>query len=387
MGSAAVSNDAGVAKLKALFAELDKNGDGGVSGKEWGSSVSKKRDALAAAFGGDSLKTIGKLFSVADGDGDGSLSFDEFLALAQARGKLVIEKTQAVQAPTEGDIQLSAAVSSAEGLAKLRALFGELDLDKSGEVSGKEWGRNVYKKREALSKYFGGSSLKSIGTLFSVADADGNDSITFDEFVALAKTRGTAIAASTGSSIGDIQLSAAVSSAEGVAKIKALFDGLDKNGDGGVSGKEWGSSVYKKRDELAAVFGGSTLKAIGKLFTVADGDGDGSLSFEEFLALAHARAKSLTATTAVAPPTPPPAVVTSSLFNEDDIQFCAAIGTDEGVTKLKALFNELDKDNSGEVSSKEWGRSVYQKREALSKFFGGSSLKAIGTLFSVADAD
>merc|ERR1711934_1024794 len=113
-------------------------------------------------------------------------------------------------------------------------------------------------------------------------------------FVALAKTRGTAIAAATGSNIGDIQLSAAISSAEGVAKLKALFAELDKNGDGGVSGKEWGSSVSKKRDELAAAFGGSTLKAIGKLFTVADGDGDGSLSFEEFLALAHARAKALT---------------------------------------------------------------------------------------------
>merc|ERR1712010_43262 len=298
----------------------DKNGDGGVSGKEWGSSVSKKRDALAAAFGGDSLKTIGKLFSVADGDGDGSLSFDEFLALAQARGKVVVAAVTAPSGYTDGDIALSAAVSSDEGLAKLRALFDELDKDGSGEVSSKEWGSSVYKKREALSKYFGGSSLKSIGTLFSVADADGNDSITFDEFVALAKTRGTAIAASTGASIGDIQLSAAVSSAEGVAKIKALFDGLDKNGDGGVSGKEWGSSVSKKRDELAAVFGGSTLKSIGKLFTVADGDGDGSLNFEEFLALAQARGKLvIEKTQAVQAPT------------EGDIQLSAAVSSAEGL--------------------------------------------------------
>merc|ERR1712037_300102 len=159
--------------------------------------------------------------------------------------------------------------------------------------SSKEWGSSVYKKCEALSKFFGGSSLKAIGTLFSVADADGNDSITFDEFHKLAKMRAESVAASAGVSLGDIQLSAAVSNDAGVAKLKALFAELDKNGDGGVSGKEWGSSVSKKRDELAAVFGGSTLKAIGKLFTVADGDGDGSLSFEEFLALAHARAKAL----------------------------------------------------------------------------------------------
>merc|ERR1719181_2466199 len=195
---------------------------------------------------------------------------------------------------TEEDVQFCATVSTADGQAKLKALFNELDKDGSGEVSSKEWGSSVYKKREALSKYFGGSSLKSIGTLFSVADGDGDESLTFDEFVALAKTRGTAIAAASGASIGDIQLSATVSSADGVAKLKALFDELDKDGNGGVSGKEWGSSVSKKRDALAKAFGGETLKSIGKLFTVADGDGDGSLSFEEFLALAHARAKTLT---------------------------------------------------------------------------------------------
>jgi len=72
-----------------------------------------------------------------------------------------------------------------EGEAKLKALFNELDLDGSGEVSSKEWGRNVYKKREALSKFFGGSSLKAIGTLFSVADVDGDESLTFAEFLKL----------------------------------------------------------------------------------------------------------------------------------------------------------------------------------------------------------
>merc|ERR1712032_793582 len=107
------------------------------------------------------------------------------------------------------------------------------DKDSSGEVSSKEWGRSVYKKREALSKFFGGDSLKSIGTLFSVADGDGDESLSFDEFIALAKTRATAIAASTGASIGELQLSAAVSSAEGVAKLRALFDELDKDGNGG----------------------------------------------------------------------------------------------------------------------------------------------------------
>merc|ERR1712037_1090223 len=127
--------------------------------------------------------------------------------------------------------------------------------------SSKEWGSSVYKKCDALSKFFGGSSLKAIGTLFSVADADGNDSITFDEFHKLAKLRAESVAAAA-VSLGDIQLSAAVSNDAGVAKLKALFAELDKNGDGGVSGKEWGSSVSKKRDALAAAFGGDSLKTI-----------------------------------------------------------------------------------------------------------------------------
>merc|ERR1712147_194155 len=156
---------------------------------------------------------------------------------------------------------------------------------------------------------------------------DGDESLSYDEFLKLAQLRAKAVAAAAGVSVGDIQLSAAVSTDAGVAKLRALFDELDKDGDGGVSGKEWGSSVSKKREALAKAFGGSTLKSIGKLFSVGDGDGDGSLSFDEFLALAQSRGKLVTA-----------AVTAPKGYTDGDIALGAAASSEEGIAKLKALF-------------------------------------------------
>lgn len=199
-------------------------------------------------------------------------------------------------APSYGDINVSAATSTEEGVAKLKALFNELDTDGDGGISSKEWGSSIRKKQKELSKYFGGSSLKSIGKLFSVVDGDGDDSISWKEFLAMAQARGKAVAAATkvaaaslGVTVGDVELSAAMRTEEGVAALKNLFDELDKDGDGNVSSKEWGSSIYKNQDALRKHFGGSTLKSIGKLFPVADGDDNNALNWDEFLAFAKTR--------------------------------------------------------------------------------------------------
>jgi len=58
-----------------------------------------------------------------------------------------------------------------------------------------------------------------------------------------------------------------------------------------------------------------------------------------------------------------------------------------GVDQLRSLFESLDKDSDGKVSSKEWGGQLKRNQAALSKHFGGASLQEIGRKFRQIDAD
>jgi len=79
----AMETQEGAAELKALFDTLDKDGDGHVTGKEWGSAVSKNKDMMQKYFGGKNVKAIGKAFKRIDANGDGELTWDEFVAGSQ----------------------------------------------------------------------------------------------------------------------------------------------------------------------------------------------------------------------------------------------------------------------------------------------------------------
>ena len=68
----------GQAELKALWTELDKDGDGTVSSAEWGKGVAKHWKTMSKFFGGVSQKKVGKLFKELDADHSGDLSWEEF---------------------------------------------------------------------------------------------------------------------------------------------------------------------------------------------------------------------------------------------------------------------------------------------------------------------
>merc|ERR1719181_1581156 len=75
---------------------------------------------------------------------------------------------------------------TAKGVEELRKLFETLDKDNDGKVTGQEWGKKVRENRTLLAKYFGGSTLKEIGSAFKRIDSDGNASLSWEEFVAAA---------------------------------------------------------------------------------------------------------------------------------------------------------------------------------------------------------
>ena len=244
-------------EVRELWNTLDKDGDGKVSSKEWGSKVYQNQDVMKKYFGGSTLSELGHAFNRIDSNKSDNLTWDEFSSEAKSYAAAV---------------KLSDAMKTDEGYADLKALWDTLDKDGDSKVSGKEWGSSVYKNQDVMKKYFGGASLKDLGLAFNRIDIDNNDSLTWAEFCAEVKSYGTLLG-----------LKEAMETDEGSAELKQLYETLDKDGDGKVSSKEWGSAVYKNQDIMKKYFGGRTLEEIGRAFNRIDADNSDSLTWDEFV--------------------------------------------------------------------------------------------------------
>jgi Ca2+-binding EF-hand superfamily protein len=181
------------------------------------------------------------------------------------------------EAATTGVGDLATAISSDEGKAELKALFDRLDKDSDGRVTGKEWGLQLVQEKEIMGKYFGGSTLKQIGTAFKRLDTNKDGSLSWDEFESVLE-----IWAAGGEVVA--KMATAMATDEGAAEFVSLFEKLDKDADGKVSSQEWGRAVHAEQELMGKYFGGSTLKEIGSAFTRLDTNKDGTLTWEEFKA-------------------------------------------------------------------------------------------------------
>jgi Ca2+-binding EF-hand superfamily protein len=68
-------------------------------------------------------------------------------------------------------------------------------------------------------------------------------------------------------------------------------------------------------------------------------------------------------------------------------QLGEAMGTEEGRAELRKLFETVDKDGDGKVSSTEWGRSVAANGGLMGKYFGGQTMAEVGAAFRRIDAN
>mmetsp|Transcript_27417 Transcript_27417/g.58663 ORF Transcript_27417/g.58663 Transcript_27417/m.58663 type:complete len:184 (+) Transcript_27417:302-853(+) len=165
----ALATDEGKTEFKELWDRLDKDGDGKVSGAEWGKKVWEEKAIMSKYFGGSTMAEIGTGFNRIDSNGDGQLTWDEFTA--------EVESYKALK-------QLKEALQSEEGKVELKKLFDTLDKDGDGKITGAEWGHKVFQEKEVMAKFFGGTDMASIGKGFNRIDSDGDDSLTWDEFTA-----------------------------------------------------------------------------------------------------------------------------------------------------------------------------------------------------------
>ena len=78
------------------------------------------------------------------------------------------------------------------------------------------------------------------------------------------------------------RLTQALAIEEGQQELRGLFEALDKDADGTVSGKEWGAAVSKNVELMAKYFGGLTVPQVAKAFARLDKDGSRDLTWTEF---------------------------------------------------------------------------------------------------------
>lgn len=169
----ALQSDEGKAELRTFFDSLDKDHNGKVSSKEWGHALGKNKEIMSKYFGGSTPAEIGQAFKRIDVNSDGNLSWEEFVAAADAKMAQVDSST----------VKLAEGLATDDGKAELKAFFDILDKDGNGKVSSKEWGHAVSKQKELMAKYFGGMTPAEIGQAFKRIDVNKDGSLSWEEFV------------------------------------------------------------------------------------------------------------------------------------------------------------------------------------------------------------
>lgn len=233
---------------------------------------------------------------------------------------------------------------AASDLGELRKLFASMDKNDDGKVSSKEWGQNLVKHFDSLKGLFGGRTMQEVGKFFNKfnldggkeneeRDAAGEEVLSWDEFHQA--WFNTQVAPET-------------------VELKKIWDMFDKNDDGEVDSKEWGKyiSVQENMQKILDVFGNknnlATLKDCGKFFNVIDADNNKSISW---------------------------------------VELTKAFSKAQDVLALKSIFLEMDKDGSGFVDSKEWGRQLNAFKDRLGEIFMGMKLKDLGKMFNDMDTN
>lgn len=148
---------------------------------------------------------------------------------------------------------------------ELRALFNKLDADHNGRVSLDEWNNLVKNNSDLLARAFVGGTVTCME--FSRIDADHSGVISWEEVLNAAK----------GEAGG--KLITAERKFFGIAELRTLFDGMDKDGDEKVTIREWIQMLVTRPELLQAFYGGDDLGQVAERFNEIDIDHSLSISW------------------------------------------------------------------------------------------------------------
>ena len=210
-----------------IFRAFDRDQDGYLSGKELGKCMKK---ALGEKFSSKDLKYI---IMCADKDENGQMDCEEFRLTATVLKTVKMDE-----------------------LKELKGVFSGFDLDGNGTINKAEF-------KECMEKLGQGLSADECNEMIKSADRDGDEVISFLEFVLMVKE-----AEQKTEMLDDEQ------------SMREAFKMFDENGDGHIDKNELKQVLATMHQDSAP----SDIE-VDEMFKLADQNGDGKITYTEFRAL------------------------------------------------------------------------------------------------------
>ncbi|WP_027478055.1 EF-hand domain-containing protein [Curvibacter gracilis] len=219
-------------------------------------------------------------------------------------------------------------------------LFSQFDTDSSGSVDSTELQNLLSDVSQKTGISLGGSTASD---LLSTSDSNGDGSLSASE---LGEALKSVLPPPTTMDFVQSRSSNSTSSTTATGQAgDDLFSQLDTNGDSSVSQDELQSLL----DQMASDQGNSSSAlSASDVISQLDTNGDGSLSASE---LDAARPQGQDGPPQGGMPPPPPPLTDSSLNSSSLVTGASNASSTED--PLQALFNTIDSDQSGDISSSE----------------------------------
>eukprot|EP00746_Dinoflagellata_sp_MGD_P005558 gnl/MRDRNA2_/MRDRNA2_110783_c0_seq1.p1 gnl/MRDRNA2_/MRDRNA2_110783_c0~~gnl/MRDRNA2_/MRDRNA2_110783_c0_seq1.p1 ORF type:complete len:920 (+),score=242.14 gnl/MRDRNA2_/MRDRNA2_110783_c0_seq1:99-2858(+) len=324
-------NEEGYTKdnIEEVFDKVDEDGSGEIEVLEF----QKLMDLMQP---GMTTTQVRLLYGHFDNDMQMPITYDMFSEGLYPMNKIALLEEIKVRIRSQGYTK-----------ATLQDLFGEVDTDGSGEIEFKEF-------RKLTATVHPGLITAQIRILYNHLDRDGEGSISYWEFenalfAPLPDPDSEAAKAELKEEAEMILQkvrNAIKKKGCSMQKIKESFDKVDEDGSGEIEFLEF-------KQLMDDMHGNLTVDKIRKLFTVFDKDGSGALTCEEFQRILFPESN-------IGGPSPEEE---AAMLLEKIRLGIQKKGTSS--EKLRMIFNQLDRDGSGELEFEEFGKLIEMVHSAI----------------------